>query len=186
MGYLFDPSQLHEIGKRAIGLPHAEMCSTIVDELARAYPRHIDTRQDWLFNLAGGLTGVMQVLHASLTEYVLLYGTPLGTEGFSGRFRIDIWDVLLSGSFSTYTDRDPSQAHTSTVGELVHLPPGVTKAVRIAPQSWMLEYARGPIFTSLPVALGDSVFRAVDPSILGKTLLRYSQLTLRSLLRGKL
>ena len=72
------------------------------------------------------------------------------------------------------------------VGELIHMPPGVTKAVRIQPDTWMLEYARGPIFTSLPMALGDAVFRAMDPAILGKTLLRYSQLTLRSLLRGKL
>ena len=186
MGYLFDPSQLHEIGKRAIGLPHAEMCSTIVDELARAYPGHIDTRQDWLFNLAGGLTGVMQVLHASLTEYVLCTARRWVPKGFFGPLPHRHLGCAAQRLVSTYTDRDPSQAHTSTVGELVHFATGVTKAVRIAPQSWMLEYARGPIFTSLPVALGDSIFRAVDPSILGKTLLRYSQLTLRSLLRGKL
>jgi len=186
MGYIFDPHRLHEIGSRAIGLPFDAMCSTVVDELAAAYPGHIDTRTDWIFNLAGGLTGVMRVLHASLSEYVLIYGTPIGTEGFSGRFRIDIWDVMLRGSFTTYTDRDPSVAKLSQVGELVHLPPGVTKAVRIQPDTWMLEYARGPIFTSLPTALGDSVFRAMDAAILGKTLLRYSQLTLRSLLRGKL
>ena len=186
MGYLFDPARIHAIGSQAIGLPFDVMCSTIVDGLAAEYPGHIDTRQDWMFNLAGGLTGVMRVLHASLSEYVLIYGTPIGTEGFSGRYRIDIWDVMLRGSFTTYTDRDPSVAKTSQVGELVHMAPGVTKAVRIQPDTWMLEYARGPIFTSLPTALGDAVFRAMDPAILGKTLLRYSQLTLRSLLRGKL
>lgn len=186
MGYIFDPERLQAIGQKAIGLPFDAMCSTVVDELAAAYPGHIDTGGDFLFNLAGGLTGVMRVLHASLTEYVLIYGTPIGTEGFSGRYRIDIWDVMLWGSFTTYTDVDPSVAKSTQVGELIHMPPGVTKAVRIQPDTWMLEYARGPIFTSLPMALGDAVFRAMDPAILGKTLLRYSQLTLRSLLRGKL
>jgi C-8 sterol isomerase len=186
MGYIFDPERLHDIGRQAVGLPFDRMCTTVVDGLAAAYPDHIDTGGDWLFNLAGGLTGVMRVLHASLSEYVLIYGTPTGTEGFSGRYRIHMWDSVLRGSFSAYTDRDPSVAKTSRAGDLAHLSPGVTKAVRIEPDTWMLEYARGPIFTSLPMALGDSVFRAMDAAILGKTLLRYSQLTLRSLLRGKL
>lgn len=186
MGYIFDPARIQALGSKAIGLPFDQMCSTVIDELAAEYPGHIDTRKDWIFNLAGGLTGVMCVLHASLTEYVLMYGTPLGTEGFSGRFRIDIWDLMLRGSQTTYSDREPNVTKTSQAGDFVHLPPGVTKAVRIQPDTWMLEYARGPIFTSLPTALGDAVFRAMDPAILGKTLLRYSQLTLRSLLRGKI
>lgn len=186
MGYIFDPARLHEIGSQAMGQPFEQMCSTLIDGLDAAYPGHIETQKKWLFNLAGGLTGIMTVLHASLSEYVLLYGTPTGTEGFSGRYRIDIWDVIVRGGFQTYNDVDPSTVHRAQVGDLVHLQPGVTKAVRIDPDTWMLEYGRGPIFTALPVALGDALFSAMDPAILAKTLFQYGRLTLRELLKGKI
>ena len=56
MGYIFDPQELHEIGKKAVGLPHDEMVRVITDEMARAYPGHIETRPDWMFSLAAGAT----------------------------------------------------------------------------------------------------------------------------------
>ena len=77
MGHLFDPDRLHEISKRGVGLPFEEMCRRVTDELATAYPGHIETEQKWVFNLAGGSTGIMNVLHGSLTEYLILFGTPV-------------------------------------------------------------------------------------------------------------
>ena len=90
MGHLFAPGTLHEIAKRRAGLPHEEMVALIIEDLARAYPRHIETRQNWFFSLAGGATGIMTVLHGSLSEYLLLFGSPVGTEGFSGRYWLNL------------------------------------------------------------------------------------------------
>jgi C-8 sterol isomerase len=75
--------------------------------LARLYPGHIETREDWFFNIAGGATGIMTVLHGSLSEYLIWFGTPVGTEGFSGRYHLDIYDVAIGGQFWVYDEDNP-------------------------------------------------------------------------------
>ena len=61
----------------------------MVVELRRKYPGHILPDEDlqWVFVNAGGWMGSMCLLHASLTEYVLLFGTAVDTGGHSGRDR---------------------------------------------------------------------------------------------------
>ena len=41
--------------------------------------------------------GAMCVLHASLTEYVMIFGTPVGTEGHTGRFLVDDYFIIIAG-----------------------------------------------------------------------------------------
>jgi len=55
-------------------------------DLSAKYPGHILPASDlqWLFVNAGGFMGSMCVLHASLTEYVLFFGTAMDTSGHSG------------------------------------------------------------------------------------------------------
>lgn len=55
-------------------------------ELRKKYPGHILPDEDlqWVFVNAGGWMGSMCLLHASLTEYVLLFGTAVDTGGHSG------------------------------------------------------------------------------------------------------
>ena len=55
-------------------------------ELQKTYPGHILPTNDlqWIFVNAGGWMGSMCLLHASLTEYVLFFGTALDTSGHSG------------------------------------------------------------------------------------------------------
>lgn len=60
---------------------------SIYKELKLKYPGHILPENDleWLFVNAGGWMGSMCLLHASLTEYVLFFGTALDTAGHSGK-----------------------------------------------------------------------------------------------------
>ena len=41
--YVFDPDKLHQIAAPGVGLPHAEMCSTVIDGLKRARIRDAST-----------------------------------------------------------------------------------------------------------------------------------------------
>ena len=81
MAHVFDPKVLAEIAKLGIGLPHEKMFQVVADELHRRYPEHTQPKITWIFNNAGGAMGQMALLHASITEYILLYGTAIGTEG---------------------------------------------------------------------------------------------------------
>ena len=58
----------------------------VYDELLKKYPGHILPAGDlqWIFMNAGGWMGSMCLLHASLTEYVLFFGSALDTTGHSG------------------------------------------------------------------------------------------------------
>lgn len=49
--------------------------------LRKRFSIHIMEDGPWILNNAGGAMGAMKVLHFSLTEYVILFGTAVGTEG---------------------------------------------------------------------------------------------------------
>jgi hypothetical protein len=185
MAYAFDPEKIGEIGKRAVGLPHGEMCRQVIDDLAAEYPGLIETGIDWIYNITAGATGIMTILHASLTEYVIIFGTPVGTEGFSGRYLVEIWDSVLSGEMWTYTEDTLARKTVHAPGELAVLRRDQVKGFRLSDECWLLEYGRGAIPTALPLALGDSIFSAMDFYTVGKTLWAYGRLVTRSLLRGK-
>ncbi len=86
MAFIFDPTVLHEVARSALGRPLPQMIEHIAGELSHRYPGHIVPRREWVFNNAGGAMGQMMVLHASLTEYLIIFGSSIGTEGHSGRF----------------------------------------------------------------------------------------------------
>jgi len=185
MGYIFDPDALHAIALHAVGKPPDEMIRTVADGLERAYPGHVDTRQPFILSLFGGTTGMIKVLHASVTEYVLIYGSAVGTTGFSGRYLMEIHDSVLCGEMSTFLDNRPLERELFRPGDHAVLPRGRAKGWSIGPETWMLEYGRGLVPSGLAFGVGDALFSAMDPPTLLGTLWIYGKLTLRELLRGK-
>lgn len=186
MGYIFDPDRMQEIAVAGVGLPPEEMVRVVGEGLAEAYPEHIDTGQDWVYSLFCGSAAIMKIFHASLTEYVIIYGTPLGTNGFSGRYFLEIFDTVLCGEMGTYTEDNPLERVVYGPGERARLAPRKVKGFDVSPGGWMLEHGRGALPTALPVAVGDAIFSSMDPVTTGRTLWTYGKLALGQLLKGKL
>ena len=149
VGYVFEPEVLHEIACRNIGPPMEELLPKLVADLAERYPDHINTDLDWVFNNAGGAMGAMTFLHGSITEYLIIFGTPIGTEGHTGRFFADDYFIILEGEQWSYTPGDLKRS-VYRPGEMHHLPGGVARGYRIPEHCWALEYARGLIPSMLP------------------------------------
>ena len=183
--FVFDPDKLHEIAKRAVGKPHDEMIDSVVDGMVREYPEWVSP-QDWIFNCAGGAVGVMKLLHASISEYVLIFGSAIGTQGFSGRYRVGIWDFMLKGDMWTFTDDNVGEKVITRPGEKAFLSPERVKSYRLPDGGWMLEYGRGPIPTVLPFGLADAAFSMTDSKMIFDTVVTYGKLTIRNLLKGKI
>jgi C-8 sterol isomerase len=110
----------------------------------------------------------------------------VGTEGFSGRYRLDLYDFVLSGEMWTYTEENFRERLVTRPGEMAHLRRRQVKGFRIKEDTWMLEYGRGLVPSALPVGLADAVFSAVDARIVWKTLWVYGRLVVRELLKGKI
>ena len=69
-----------------VGKGHNATFTLAEAELRKKYPNHIipSAHTEWLFINAGGWMGAMYLLHASVTEYVLFFGTAIHTSGHSG------------------------------------------------------------------------------------------------------
>lgn len=184
MAYVFDPQRLHDASRRVVGFPHRQMVRSLIDDLASDYPGHIERNEDWIMSLTGGATGIMTVLHCSLSEYLIIFGTPVGTEGFSGRYRIDIFDFLTAGEMWTYTEESCGEPVITRPGDRAVLLRGQVKGFRTEHGSWMLEYGRGPIVTCLPMALSGAV-TSLDGRTIWKTLSTSARLAWKALRRGK-
>jgi C-8 sterol isomerase len=185
MPYLFDPEELREVALRAIGKPTADMFRQIIDELAQRHPGHIERDPEWIFNNAGGAMGAMIVLHASLTEYVIIFGSPIGTEGHTGRFAADDYFTILEGEQWAFGEGH-LEKQVFRAGDQHHLPRGQVKAYRIPEHCWALEYARGFIPQMLPFGVADSLFSTVDYRTVGRLFKIYGKLTVRELALGNI
>ena len=185
MSQIFDPEVLAEIARKGVGLPHDRMFGVVHAALRERYPKHIAPSMRWIFNNAGGAMGTMRVLHASLTEYLILFGSPVGTEGHSGRFLADDWFFILDGEQWAYTE-GALEREVYRAGDVHHLPRGVAKGFRMPDRCFALEYARGAIPLMLPFGIADTLTSTMDFRTLAKTFRVYARGVTRELRQGKI
>jgi len=147
--YVMDPEMLHQVAQDAIAAsPNSTsgMIDHIVANLTSTYSSkeirlNTDT-SEWVFNNHGGAMGVMYIIHASITEYLIIYGTPLGTEGHTGLHTADDYFNILVGEEWVFYPGD-LEMRRFPAGTLNHMPRGKAGQYKMHKGCFALEYARG-------------------------------------------
>ncbi|XP_023618231.1 sigma non-opioid intracellular receptor 1 isoform X2 [Myotis lucifugus] len=123
--FVFQHEEIAQLARQYAGLDHELAFSRLIVELRRLHPGHVlpDEELQWVFVNAGGWMGAMCLLHASLSEYVLLFGTALGSSGHSGRYWAEISDTIISGTFHQWREGTTKSEvfYPAIVGETVGL-----------------------------------------------------------------
>uniref|UniRef100_A0A1A8JL18 Sigma non-opioid intracellular receptor 1 n=1 Tax=Nothobranchius kuhntae TaxID=321403 RepID=A0A1A8JL18_NOTKU len=161
--YVFNKEDIAKLAKQYAGQDHEQAFSKVVLELRKRYPGHILPDEDlqWVFVNAGGWMGSMCLLHASLTEYLLLFGTAVDTGGHSGRYWAEISDTIISGTFRQWKE-GTTKSEIYYPGDFIVHEVGEATSVQWSAGTWMVEYGRGFIPSTLGFALADTLFSTQD------------------------
>lgn len=187
--YKINPDVLHKVAKEVVGLPleGGELLACATTLLAGEYPDLIDpTPGRWVGSKAGGILGKVRFLYFSPREYVVIFGSPTGTQGFSGRYKhVQIHKFLVAGRIDSY-DLESD--------ETVPLPPllpgghtclekGHARGLTIHPGSWHIEYGRGAVVTTLPFAMVDTLLVSLELESVRRSAVEFTELIRRRLRR---
>lgn len=128
----------------------------------------------------------MIILHASFTEYLIFFGTAIGTEGHTGHHLADDYFTILHGEEHAYF-AGQTEASIYKAGDCHHLPYGMAKHYSMpAPGGYALELAQGYIPTMLLFGFADSIFSTTDPWSLYRQISYTAKSMLGNVLRGKI
>lgn len=185
--YIFDTDHLHDLAKRGIA-KHGDdtrgIVEYIVAELSERSPAHINVEEDWVFNNAGGAMGAMYIIHASITEYLIIFGTAIGTEGHSGRHTADDYFHILTGVQTAYVPGE-YEPEVYPAGSVHHLRRGDAKQYKMPESCFALEYARGWIPPMLFFGYADALSSTLDLPTLWRTTVVTGREMLKNLALGK-
>lgn len=171
--WVFDPKVLKEVAGKGIALANkkakdagrnataTETIAAVKAAVKERYPAYINTERDWMFNNAGGAMGAMIVLHASFSEYVIIFGTPLGTEGHTGRFFAEDFFTIIHGE-QWAAPANVFEKEVYGPGSQHYLPRHTAKQYKMPESCFALEYARGNIPSMMGFGLFDTFFSTLD------------------------
>ncbi|GAB0135430.1 hypothetical protein EsDP_00003768 [Epichloe bromicola] len=185
--YIFGLEELKDVSARGLakhGNDTRSVVKFIVDDLHRTHGAYINVNEDWMFNNAGGAMGAMYILHASVTEYLIIFGTAIGTEGHTGRHTADDYFHILNGEQWAYVPGE-YEPEVYPAGSVHHLRRGEVKQYKMPDRCFALEYARGWIPPMLFFGYADGLSSTLDFPTLWKTTHSTGGQMIANLLRGK-
>ncbi|AMD21445.1 HER166Wp [Eremothecium sinecaudum] len=170
--YIFDPATINEICNDALAKYDTtsadfnlkDLLTDVRNELASHYgDKFINemVEEDWLFNNAGGAMGQMLVLHASFSEYLIFFGSMVGTEGHTGiHFADDYFTILHGQQYAANASALTKEVYKP--GMTHHLPLGHVKQYGMEPGTFAVELAQGWIPCMLPFGILDTFTSTMD------------------------
>ncbi|PSN62105.1 C-8 sterol isomerase [Corynespora cassiicola Philippines] len=186
--YIFTPDELHQLSQAAIaahGNDTKAIVKFIVDDLSAKHPEHVNLDEEWVFNNAGGAMGGMYVIHASITEYLIVFGSAVGTEGHSGRHTADDYFNILSGTQTAYS-AGSYEPEVYPAGSVHWMKRGEVKQYKMPEKCFALEYARGWIPPMLFFGYADTFTSTLDFPTIWRTTYITGREMIGNLLIGKL
>jgi len=177
--YVFSPKIVDACAQKCIGLPKPEMFDAFAKAMDEHYPGVLDMSQPWVYSIAGGAMIQMKLYYASTTEYIMIWGTPIGSEGHSGRHFSGFWDTVIDGEMHYYAEGEFEQ-RVYRPGDRVYVGPGQARAMNFTDGVWAVEYARGFIPASMPFGVAEELLVCWDGLTAVQTLTLYTDLVLQS------
>jgi C-8 sterol isomerase len=180
MEYIFDPSVVHECALASLHKPKPAMFDAFAEAMGDTYPDRLNFDQPWIFSNAGGAMIQMKLYYASIFEYIMIWGTPIGSEGHSGRHAVGYWDTVIDGEMWYYGEGQ-FERQVYRPGDRVYVGPNQARGMNFTTGVWAVEYARGPLPLSVPFGLADGLVSTLDFATVAQTLTIYASLVGRHL-----
>jgi hypothetical protein len=189
MPYKIDPNVLLEVAKQVASTPLSggALITRATEMLADEYPDLIaNPPGNWVGSKAGGILGKVRFLYFSPREYIVIFGSPTGTQGFSGRYKhVEIHKFLIAGRIDSYDlesdDLDPLPPLLP--GEHTCLEKGHARGLTIHPGSCHIEYGCGAVVSTLPFAMVDTLLLSLEFESVRKSGVEFARLARRRLRR---